>query len=156
MSIESLRYEQRSDDLSELIRQDQQKHKKTTDEKIADNSNKIAINYPFYCDDCLEDFESSGIMYRHNMFGSVIAVYRAKCECGKESIRHVTGKSEDTYYQKSSNIRRQRNIYRTDILQENSFGYRICYTNPYEAIDRRLEQDNEQHKRNQLNRGFKL
>jgi len=127
MSTQSLRFQNRSEDLAELI--DQDKKKTTAEENIVKNAQKIIINYPFYCDDCLKDFTSVAVLYSHSLFGKKIAMYRGKCVCGKEAIRFITDKNDDPYYQKSSSIRQQRNEYHNDILQEGQYGYKTLYSN---------------------------
>lgn len=140
MSTQSIRLQQRSEDLSDLI--DQDKRNTTAEENIVKNAQKIITNYPFYCDECLKDFTSTAMFYSHSLFGKKIAMYRGKCVCGKIAIRFITDKNNDPYYQKSATIRYQRNKYHTDILQRGQYGYKTHYESPYKELDRKIEMEN--------------
>ena len=154
MSTQSLRLQNRSEDLSDLI--DQDKKQSTAEENIVKNAQKIIINYQFYCDICLEDFEAVAMFYSHSLAGKKIAMYRGKCVCGKEAIRFITDKNDDPYYQKSATIRYQRNKYHTDILQQGQYGYKTHYGSPWENLDKRIETENDILRGRQKELGFNL
>lgn len=157
MSSEEERLKKRLEDQQVLQDQERRRKKrKTPSERMDENKPDYLNTYPFWCENCQEDFDSSCYKTKHRLYGGVIAVYRAKCPvCEEDCIRHVTHRDEDQYYQRSAKIRAQRNRYAHELLQPGVYGYKTHYGDPYLGFTEMMQEKEERMIKKQLDEGLK-
>ena len=121
------RLTKRLKDQQVLLDKERERKKKKPNVLMAEEAGLTAW-MDFWCDNCQEDFTCEAYKTTHRLYGDPIVVWRAKCPvCEEESIRHITHKDEDPYYQKSDKIRRQRNEYSAELLQAEEYGFKTHY-----------------------------
>lgn len=153
---EQQRLEKRIKDLQRLHDQDRERKKQKPIERMDDDKPDTLSKYDFWCDNCQEDFQAPCYKTRHRICGERIAVYRAKCSnCETDTIRHITHRDEDKYYQKSDKIRRNRNQYAWETLQAQDTGFRTCYGNPYAEFDKEMIEKEQMIFKEEREKGFK-
>jgi len=110
---------------------ERRRHRPTANDNMESEAKSMIRVWTFWCDDCQEDFRGLAFKTSHQLFGATIAVYRCQCPyCDKWAVRHITHRDEDFYFYKSSKIRKDRNMFKNDMLQPDDLGFRNCYGRP--------------------------
>lgn len=153
---ETERLKKRTEEIQEDLRIDRQRRKAKPNENMdADIPDKLD-SYDFWCDTCQDDFEAPARKTRYRLEGDVIATMRGECpDCGETAIRYATHRDQDPYYHRSTKIRRQRNQYRTEMLQAKEYGFKTHYGDPDVVLDRTLSEQEERIFRADLDTGLK-
>ncbi|MBI4151616.1 hypothetical protein HY496_01485 [Candidatus Woesearchaeota archaeon] len=96
-----------------------------------------AIRHTFYCTYCRKDFLGIGA----KRTAENRAWYGTRHECGKESIRRITYRTEDEYYDLSEEIRLQRQIHSDDTLAPFDNRFRQVYGQTRDEAQSETEQN---------------
>ena len=115
----------------QMMAQDREMRKEKPNAKMEAETGDFLPSFDFWCDSCQEDFSAPCYKTKHRFYGDTIAVWRTRCPfCDTDCIRNITHKDEDMYYEKSMRIRRDRNKYAWEMLQEGEYGFRTHYGSP--------------------------
>lgn len=91
---------------------------------------KLVVVTDFYCEDCREDFKSMAVKQVEIDWSNTaqdIAFYKAKCDCGKWCIRHITDKFKDGFWSKSRLVAIDRGSHYKDTVQPWETGFNLLY-----------------------------
>mgnify|MGYP001571142001 CR=1 FL=1 len=153
---ETTRLKKYTEEIQEDLRIDRQRKKPKPNENMDADIPDNLKSFDFWCDTCQEDFEAPARKTRYRMEGDVIATMRGECpECGETVIRYVTHRDQDPYYQRSMKIHRQRNQYRTEMLQAEEYGFKTHYGDPNEIVDKKLAEQEKKIAKADLSIGLK-
>ena len=138
MISEKERLEKRLADREKLERQERERHKKNPNERmIGEDSRERIESYPFFCNVCQEDFDSSAIRNIYHLDGKVYAVWRARCPyCDEWCVRYISHRDEDPYYYNSKRVLKERSESEEDLLQPGEYGFNTRYGEPYKKAQK--------------------
>lgn len=136
---ETERLKEYAKEIEKTLKQDRERRKPKPNENMDKDIPDFMDSFDFWCDTCKQDFQSPARKSRYRMEGDVIATLRGKCpDCEEMAIRYVTHRDQDPYYNKSLNIRRQRNQFRIEMLQGKEYGFRTHYGDPDKDFNDRI------------------
>jgi len=143
-------------DIQEQLRIEKELKKNKPNVNMDQDIPERLFSFDFYCDTCQEDFKSSAVKTKKRLDGDVIATMRGKCpNCGNEAIRYATHRDQDSYYQKSPKIRRQRNYFKQEMLQKDEYGFKTLYGDKDEEFYKRMKEKEEEIFNEELSIGLK-
>lgn len=155
MIDEKERLKKRIEDQQHLQDQERERKKPKANEKMDADAPDRVESYDFWCDVCQEDFSASCYKSRHRVEGNTISIYRTTCSgCDTDCIRHITHKDQDLYYYKSAKIRKQRNKYANDVLQDDDYGFNTRYGNPYTEFNKKMIEKEQRILKEEKDKGF--
>ena len=96
----------------------------------------------FYCLKCKREFLENGVKtYAYD--GKITAFYRAFHKCGRESVRRITEKADDEFYNLSEVVKMQRQQYRDDMLSPYQQRFRTLYGDINKDREKESQEDEE-------------
>ena len=98
----------------------------------------------FWCDECKKDLTALGHKSIILSFVEPFAKYDGKCPKGHRVYRYITDKTEDPYWRKSENVKRDRRRHAKDLLQPGDYGFQTLYGDPNKKRNDALEKQERQ------------
>lgn len=90
----------------------------------------------FYCNNCDLDQNLHAIKQENRW----VSWYVAFCfECGKELIRKISDPGSDPYYGKSIKLKKEREVYKRDLIQPGESGFKIYYKKQSDDLEKEAE-----------------